>query len=115
MAYETSLSLFKQNISLDDIEDSLFYLSRIEAVKIEGGFLVVYNRLNIERLEQNTNKRYTKDDYEKLNLFYENKVQQIHIVGEYARKMIEDYRDALQFAEDYFKLNYSSFLNKYFP
>lgn len=115
VAYETSLSLFKQNISLDDIEDSLFYLSRIEAVKIEGGFLVVYNRLNIERLEQNTNKRYTKDDYEKLNLFYENKVQQIHIVGEYARKMIEDYRDALQFAEDYFKLNYSSFLNKYFP
>lgn len=114
-AYETSLSLFKVNITLDDIEDSLFYLSRIEAIKIEGGFLVVYNRLTIERLEQDNKKRYTKDDYEKLNLFYENKVQQIHIVGEYARKMINDYRDALQFVEDYFKLNYSSFLTKYFP
>jgi len=114
-AYETSLSLFKQNISIEDIEDTLFYLSRIDAIKIEGGFMVMYNRMTIERIEQDNRKKYTKDDYEKLNQFYENKVQQIHIVGEYARKMIEDYRDALQFVEDYFQLNYASFLNKYFP
>ena len=114
-AYENSLSLFKLNISIDDVEDALFYLSRIDAIKIEGGFLVVYNRLTIERLEQDNKKRYTKDNYEKLNQFYDNKVQQIHIVGEYARKMINDYRDALQFVEDYFQLNYGSFLYKYFP
>ncbi|WP_423129967.1 RecQ family ATP-dependent DNA helicase [Gaoshiqia sp. Z1-71] len=114
-AYENSQNLFKLNVGLDDIEDTLFYLSRIEAIKIEGGFLVVYNSLTIERLEQDNKKRYTKDDYEKLNQFYENKVQQIHIVGEYAKKMISDYRNALQFVEDYFQLNYSSFLRKYFP
>lgn len=114
-AYEQSLNLFKMNISLEDIEDTLFYLSRIEALKIEGGFLVVYNRLTIERTEQDNKKRYTKDDYQKLHQFYENKVQQIHIVGEYAKKMIEDYKSALQFVEDYFHLNYSSFLYRYFP
>jgi ATP-dependent DNA helicase RecQ len=114
-AYEDSLSLFKQNVSIEDIEDTLFYLSRMEAIKIEGGFLVVYNRLTIERIEQDNKKRYTKEDYEKLNQFYDNKVQQIHIVGEYARKMINDYRHALQFVEDYFHLNYSAFLRKYFP
>jgi len=114
-AYENSLHLFKQNVGLDDIEDTLFYLSKIEAIKIEGGFLVVYNRLTIERLEEDNKKRYTKEDYEKLNQFYENKVQQIHIVGEYAKKMISDYRNALQFVEDYFQLNYTSFLKKYFP
>ncbi|WP_154342920.1 RecQ family ATP-dependent DNA helicase [Flavobacterium sp. LC2016-23] len=113
-AYDKSLNLFKKEISIDDIEDTLFYLSRIEAIKIEGGFLVVYNRLTIERTEQDNKKRYTKDDYEKLNQFYESKVQQIHIVGEYAQRMITDYRNALQFVEDYFQLNYSSFLNKYF-
>lgn len=115
LAYETVQGLFQYQFTIDDIEDTLFYLSRIDAIKIEGGFLVVYNRLTIERLEQNNKKQYTKDDYEKLNQFYENKVQQIHIVGEYARKMIDDYRDALQFVEDYFHLNYSSFLQKYFP
>jgi ATP-dependent DNA helicase RecQ len=114
-AYENSQNLFKLNIGIDDIEDALFYLSRIEAIKIEGGFLVVYNRLTIERVEQDNKKRYTKEDYQKLNQFYENKVQQIHIVGEYANKMINDYKNALQFVEDYFQLNYFSFLKKYFP
>lgn len=113
-AYDNSFSLFKKEVSIYDIEDTLFYLSRIEAIKIEGGFLVVYNSLTIERTEQDNKKRYTKDDYQKLNQFYESKIQQIHIVGEYAQRMITDYRNALQFVEDYFHLNYSSFLNKYF-
>jgi ATP-dependent DNA helicase RecQ len=113
--YETSQNLFKLEISIEDIEDTLFYLSRIEAIKIEGGFLVVYNRLTIERLEQDNYKKYTKDDYKKMNQFYENKIQQIHIVGEYAKKMISHYKDALQFVEDYFQLNYTSFIKKYFP
>ena len=113
-AYENSPELFKFEISPDDIEDTLFYLLRIEAIRIEGGFLVVYNKMTIEKLEENNRTQYTQEDYRKLDQFYKNKVQQIHIVGEYAKKMIEDYRGALQFVEDYFKLNYSSFLNKYF-
>jgi len=113
--YEKSLRLFKITINIDDVEDTLFYLSRIDSIKIEGGFLVVYNRLSIERLEQNNKVQYKNDDYRKLDQFYNNKVQQIHIVGEYAKKMIGDYQGALQFVDDYFKLNYTSFLNKYFP
>ena len=113
-AFENSMTSFGQKVSIEDIEDTLFYLSRIEAIKIEGGFLVSYNRLTIERLEQNNRKDYKKDDYQRLNQFYENKVQQIHIVGEYAKKMISDYKGALQFVDDYFQLNYNSFLNKYF-
>ncbi len=114
-AYKSSNDLFKLSVDLDDIEDTLFYLSKIEALKIEGGFLVVYNQLSIERLERDNRKKYTLEDYQKLNQFYENKVQQIHIVGEYAKKMISNYRGALQFVEDYFHLNYGSFLRKYFP
>jgi ATP-dependent DNA helicase RecQ len=112
--YERADALFKLNITIQDVEDALFYLSRIDAIKIEGGFLVVYNKLSIERLETDNKKRYKAEDYTKLKQFYENKIQQIHIVGEYAKKMISDYKEALQFVEDYFQLNYSSFLNKYF-
>ena len=109
------MKLFEIKISIEDIEDTLFYLSRIDAIKIEGGFLVIYNRLTIDRVEQNNMIQYKNDDYQKLHQFYQNKVQQIHIVGEYAKKMIENYKGALQFVDDYFQLNYSSFLNKYFP
>lgn len=113
--FENSILSFGKKVSIEEVEDALFYLSRIEAIKIEGGFLVVYNRLTIERLDEDNYKRYTKDDYQRLNTFYENKVQQIHIVGEYAKKMIVDYQDALKFVEDYFQMNYSSFLRKHFP
>ena len=113
--FEKRNQLFEMNVSIDDIEDTLFYLSRIDAIKIEGGFLVVYNRLTIDRVEQNNKIQYKNNDYQKLNQFYENKIQQIHIVGEYAKKMISDYKGALRFVDDYFQLNYTSFLNKYFP
>jgi ATP-dependent DNA helicase RecQ len=113
-AYEQIQELFKVKITPEDVEDSLFYLSRIEALKIEGGFLVVYNKLSIEKIEMDNKIQYKKDDYQRLEEYYQNKVEQIHIVGEYARKMIEDYNSALQFVEDYFKLNYTVFLSKYF-
>ena len=104
--YENSISLFKLEISIEDIEDALFYLSRIEAINIDGGFLVIYNKLTIDRLEQNNKIQYKQQDYQQLSQFYLNKVQQIHIVGEYAKKMLEDYNSALQFVDDYFKLNF---------
>lgn len=112
--FERRPNLFDLEVSIQDIEDTLFYLSRIDAIKIEGGFLVVYNRLTIDRVEQDNKRRYKNEDYQKLNQFYESKVQQIHIVGEYAKRMIEDYKSALQFVDDYFQLNYYSFLNKHF-
>ncbi|WP_010244221.1 RecQ family ATP-dependent DNA helicase [Acetivibrio cellulolyticus] len=108
------LTFFNTKIDVEDVEDALFYLSRIGALKIEGGFMVLYNPMSIERIERDNKKRYKIEDYQKLKEYYENKVQQIHIVGEYARKMISDYKDALQFVDDYFQLNYTSFLNKYF-
>ena len=112
--FENQSRLFNKKVTPAEIEDALFYLSRIEALKIEGGFLVTYNALPIERIEKDNKIRYKVSDYQKLNEFYQNKVQQIHIVGEYASKMLEDYKAALQFVDDYFQLNYNSFLNKYF-
>ena len=113
-AYLKSNLLFQREVDVETVEDALFYLSRIESIKIEGGFLVTYNQLTIERTEANSRKSYTKDDYAKLNQFYKSKIQQIHIVGEYAKKMIVDYRDALQFVDDYFQMDYNAFLSKYF-
>lgn len=113
-AFNEDAELFKRTVTPPDIEDALFYLSRIGAMKIEGGFMVVYNRLTLERKEPDLHVRYKKDDYRQLAEFYENRVQQIHIVGEYAKKMLEDYAGAVQFVDDYFRLNFPSFLGRYF-
>jgi ATP-dependent DNA helicase RecQ len=113
-AFTKQVQMFEVKVTIEDIEDTLFYLSRIEAIKIEGGFLVVYNMLTIDKLELNPRILYKEQDYQKLSDFYDHKVQQIHIVGEYAKKMIDDYTGALTFVDDYFQLNFPSFLHKYF-
>lgn len=112
--YNESKTLFGSSTTTLQVEDSIFYLSKVEILKIEGGFLVTYNGLNIQRIEKDNKIRYKLDDYQKLEQFYTNKIQQIHIVGEYAKQMIEDYKHALQFVDDYFQLNYNEFLLRYF-
>jgi ATP-dependent DNA helicase RecQ len=107
-------SLFGTSINIGEIEEVLFFLSRIGAIDIEGGFMVIHNRLTIERLEDNRKTQYKEEDYKHLKNFYEQKVEQIHIVGEYARLMVQSYENALRFVDDYFKLDYQHFLQKYF-
>ena len=78
------------------MEEALLYLSKIGALKLEGGFLVLYNTMNIQRIKDNKS-RYRQDDYRMLNEFYKQKIQQVHIVGEYANLMVKDYNSALQY------------------
>lgn len=103
----------KSMVSLDDIEEALLYLSKIGVLQLEGGFLVLYNAMEIKRIKD-SNLRYKIEDYQMLNEFYKLKIQQIHIVGEFARLMANDTLLALQFVSDYFGMKYKSFINKYF-
>lgn len=110
-----SQSLFakKDDFTLEDVEEALLYLSKIGALKLEGGFLVLYNAMEIERVKDNKS-RYKQDDYRMLNEFYKQKVQQIHVVGEYANLMVRDYDAAMQYVKDYFQMDYRKFIAKYF-
>ena len=101
------------NVQLEEVEEALLYLSKIGALKLEGGFLVLYNAMNIQRIKDNKS-RYKLDDYRMLNEFYKQKIQQVHIVGEYANLMVKDYNAALQYVRDYFQMDYKKFITKYF-
>ncbi len=114
-AYENQLSILKKDsVSYKELEKSLLYLSKINSLQLEDGFLVLYNALEIHRIEKSNLIKYKIDDYEKLNHFYQMKMQQIHIVGEYANMMVRDSKQAQIFVSDYFYLDYKMFLNKYF-
>ena len=101
--------------NIDEVQQALLYLSRIQAVRIEGGFLVSYNTIQIQRKEKNNRIQYKNEDYQQLREYYQQKMQQIHIVGEYAHLMDGDTQRALQFVSDYFHMDYQAFLGKYFP
>ncbi len=100
--------------TVQDLEDALLYLSKIGAMKLEGGFLILYNGMEIHRLQRDNRIRYKAEDYRLLDEFYQQKIQQIHIVGEYANMMVRDYEAALAFVRDYFHLDYRKFIARYF-
>lgn len=108
-------SLFGElkDIQLEDVEEALLYLSKIGALKLEGGFQVLYNAMDIKRIKDNK-ARYKQEDYRMLNEFYKQKIQQVHIVGEYANLMVRDYNAALQYVQDYFQMDYRKFITQYF-
>lgn len=101
------------DVQIEDVEEALLYLSKIGALKLEGGFLVIYNAMDILRLKD-YRLQYKKDDYRMLDEFYRQKIQQIHIVGEYANLMVRDYDAALRYVQDYFQMDYKRFVQKYF-
>lgn len=99
----------------EDIENALLYLAKIDSMRLEGGFLVLYSGMEITRLELDNKIKYKKDDYRQLEEFYTQKIRQIHIVGEYAHMMADDPVKAMQFVNDYFQIEHKQFLGKYFP
>lgn len=99
--------------TLRDMEEALLYLTRTGLLKIEGGFMVIYNSMQLHRLVA-PRTYYGKEQYRLLDEFYRQRIQQIHIVGEYANMMVRDYDAALKFVSDYFLMDYRDFITKYF-
>lgn len=110
-AYRDTYSL-KTNDT--EVEEALLFMSKIDAMKLEGGFFVLYSGMKLERIKLDNKIRYKIEDYKQLNEFYKQKMQQIHIVGEYANMMLKSYEDALKFVNDYFQMDYIKFLSVYF-
>ena len=110
---QDSMFINNENTTIADIEEALLYLTKTELMKIEGGFIVLYNTMQIGRLVA-TRTRYGKDQYRLLDEFYKQRIRQIHIVGEYANLMVRDYNAALRFVNDYFTLDFRKFINQYF-
>ena len=113
---KNSNQLFGQ-IKEEDIkryEKTLLFLNQIKSIKLEGGFMVSYNRLNIEEIDSSL-PRFTLENFNKMGQHYNHKTQQIHIVGEYAKRRLQNYESALAYVNDYFSQPYEEFLAKYFP
>lgn len=111
---EPHLDMSLNEVTLTDVQDALLYLSKIDSMKLEGGFFVLYNGMELKRLILDNKIRYKNDDYRSLESYYKHKIQQIHIVGEYANLMVKDYDSALQFVQDYFQMDFNGFIAKYF-
>lgn len=106
-------ALFPEKIDVGMAEEVLLFLAKTGILNLEGGFMVLYNKLQIERLKD-SKCRYKKDDYHNLDEFYKQRIQQIHIIGKYANMMVSDRKRAVEYVHDYFVMEFKSFIKKYF-
>ena len=86
---QESMFADQEKPTIPDIEEALLYLTKTELMKIEGGFIVIYNTMQIGRIADRRT-RYGKEQYRLLDEFYKQRRRQIHIVGEYANLMVRD-------------------------
>lgn len=106
-------ALFPEKIDVGMAEEALLFLAKTGILNMEGGFMVLYNKLQIERLKDGK-YRYKKEDYRNLDEFYKQRIQQIHIIGKYANMMVSDRKRAVEYVHDYFVMEFKSFIKKYF-
>lgn len=104
----------EEKASLDEMSEALLFLTRIGAMRLEGGILVIYNAMRLTRIVKDNKRLYRKEDYNILDQYYKSKTQQIHIVGQFANLMIKTYDIAMGFVHDYFAMEYEEFKRKYF-
>ena len=107
--------MFAPKAELPAYQKALIYLNDIRAIELLEGILIHKNRLKIFRKETNNYKQYTQADYLTLKKHYEQRVQQVHIVGEYAKSLLADNAQARKLLSSYFQMDFKGFLQTHFP
>lgn len=98
------------------VDKALLHLHELKILELGQGRFIYYSPMNIQKLSKMSipNKRYTKMEYkERLEPFYQRKIESVHIVGEYSSKLISNRDSAQPFMRDYFTLSYDVFIKKY--
>jgi len=111
--FSNSESLFSREVTLAEVERALLFLHRIGAIIVDGGFLVLYNPMKIEKLEMISNKQYTKEDYKDFANYYNQKIKKIHILTHFVEQLADHQSKGMYLVKDYFNMDYREFEKKY--
>lgn len=105
----------KENVSIKELDKTLLYLHHLGIVELLSGRFISYSPMQIQKTEKFTNKRkYTKLEYkQRLEKHYQTKIESIHIMGEYSKRLQSDSSSAIRFMRDYFTAPYADFKKKY--
>ena len=92
---------------------ALLWLHDQEIIRLNKGLAVFRTAmtLNLEKVSRG----FANVDYEPLALYYRGRVQQIHIMAEFARRGLSDMPRAMELVGDYFELRQNDFLGRWLP
>jgi ATP-dependent DNA helicase RecQ len=95
------------------LERGLMWLHEQDVLRLNKGLAVFRPAMTIH-LEQGR-RRFTKADYEPLEMHYEEQVLQVHVMDEYVQRGLKKMADAMRLSMDYFHLEQEEFLKRWLP
>ena len=102
-AVESDLTLRGQiKDVLAAVDRGLMYLHEQGAIILQNGLSIFRQAMTIRLLPEAKGRRYTKGDFTPLESHYKERVLQVHVMYEYARRGVQSIKDGLQLVLSYF-------------
>lgn len=98
---------------LTAIDRALVFLHDQHIITLQKGLAVFRQAMTI-RITSEDKRRFLKGDYEPLQRHYNERTFQIHVMNEYARKGLEEIRQALALMLAYFSEDKVTFVRRFF-
>lgn len=95
------------------LDRALIWLHEQDVISLNKGLVVFRPAMRI-RLEQKDRRGFSNVEYEHLQLHYDEKVTQIHVMVEFAKQGLENITGASRLAKDYFTMKSDEFLSRWF-
>ena len=99
---------------LRSIERGLLFLHEQNVIILQHGLAVFRQAMTMNLKREAKDRRYNRSDYAPLANHYKAKINQVHVVNEYAQLSRESMKVAKALVADYFKLDNVSFNRRYF-
>ncbi|MGR9117397.1 MAG: RecQ family ATP-dependent DNA helicase, partial [Gammaproteobacteria bacterium] len=96
------------------VERALNFLHEQKIITLQKGLAVFRQAMTIQVLPEAKSRRYNKGDYEPLSQHYAERIFQVHVINEYARRGLDKIGQALAFVVAYFSMDKSAFVKRYF-
>lgn len=103
----------QEDVSYKRIDKTLLYLHHLKILELLYGRFINYSPMQIYTQEKLKNKRKYTEYKHRLAQHYKNKIESIHIMGEYAKRLEKDQNKAVIFLKDYFTMPYEKFKQRY--
>ncbi len=95
------------------IERALMFLHEQRVLVLQQGLAIFRSAMTIRLCEEAKGEKYQVSDYQPLEHHYHERVLQVHVMGEYARRALERMKEALELVLAYFTLDKEQFTRRF--
>ncbi|MCC7375577.1 MAG: RecQ family ATP-dependent DNA helicase [Verrucomicrobiales bacterium] len=114
-ALESDLELRSEVREVEsDLERALMYLHELRVIVLQQGLAVFRSAMTLRLTPDRRQDRYRNSDFEPLRHHYRERMLQIHVMAEYARRGLQQIQQAHAFVLSYFAMGKEEFIRRFF-